>query len=333
MAGHHHHHSPSTSGEAPPRVDQKRRQLVQGLFALPAATMVLGAGRDAWALNNEVSITVEGAYRVIRCNAIPNHATGSFPNSRNPNAIEAQDLEYRVTVNPTRSGRFASAQGSGFGVAVNGVPFDPFTAEFWNNDRNWNYDAVSGQTDLGLDQNDAHVQPGGKYHYHGWPTGLIGSWSPNAHSPIIGWAADGFPIYAAYGFSDPTNAAGPVAKMTSGWRVKSGSRPSGPGGSYDGTYFEDWEWVAGLGILDQANGRETVTPDFPNGTYAYFLTEDWPIVPRYFAGTPDQSFSNRGGTPPGGAGQGSGGQRGGGQGRPPPGNGQRPPPGQRPPRR
>ena len=60
-----------------------------------------------------------------------------------------------------------------FGVAVNGVPFEAGTAEFWNGDRAWNYEAKSGKIDLGLDQNDAHVQPGGVYHYHGLPTGLV----------------------------------------------------------------------------------------------------------------------------------------------------------------
>ena len=50
-----------------------------------------------------------------------------------------------------------------FGVALNGVPFDPGTAEYWENDRSsdWRYDALSGKINLGLDQNNAHVQPNG----------------------------------------------------------------------------------------------------------------------------------------------------------------------------
>jgi hypothetical protein len=56
---------------------------------------------------------------------------------------------------------------------VNGIPFDAATNEFWNNNRAWNYDALSGKIQLGTDSSNAHVQPGGVYHYHGLPHGLI----------------------------------------------------------------------------------------------------------------------------------------------------------------
>ncbi len=332
MAGPHRHSRPHPlpDDHAPPLVDPDRRQLIVGLGLLPLALMT----GKAWALSGRVSITAEGGYRVIASNAIPDHPTGRFPNAHNPNAIAEQDLNFRAPLAPNRTGHFRIVQGYNFGVAVNGVPFDPFTAEFWNRDRNWNYDAISGFIDLGLDDNNAHVQPGGKYHYHGWPKVLIKAWSPDRHSPIVGWAADGFPIYAAYGFTDPSNAGAGVKKMTSGWRVREGARTGGPGGRHDGRFFADWEWVTGQGDLDRANGRETVTPDFPNGTYAYLLTEEWPVIPRYFAGEPDRSFAvgppqgmrgRPGGGPGGGPGSGPGGGPGG---RPPPGH---PPPFGRPP--
>lgn len=304
-----------TKSESPPLVDQKRRQLIKGLGLLPAALMLSGTGR-AWALSNRVSFQTAGGFRLIRSNAIPDHETGRFPNAHNPNAISAQELSFKMPLRPTRSGHFSVVRGWNLGVAVNGVPFDPFTAEFWQGDRRWNYDAIAGFVDLGLDQNNAHVQPGGKYHYHGWPKGLIRAWSPNTHSPIIGWAADGFPIYAAYGYSDPEDPNSRIRAMASGWRVRQGAREGGPGGNYDGRFFEDWEWLAGEGDLDQANGRETITPDFPQGTYAYFLTESWPVIPRYFAGNPDNTFRNG---PPGG-GMSPGGPAGGHR-RPPPGGG------------
>jgi len=53
--------------------------------------------------------------------------------------------------------------------------------------------------------------------------------------------------------------------------------------------------VKGSGDLDICNGRFTITKDFPNGTYAYFLTEDWPVIPRYFKAEP---LKLRGGGPP-----------------------------------
>jgi len=316
---HHHEHRVTPDSEAPPLVDAERRQLIAGLGLLPLALMVQGVGK-AWALSSRVTIESDGDYRKIMSNAIPDHPTGQFPNAHNPNSISEQDISFRAPLRPKRSGKFELVRWWNFGVAVNGVPFEPFTAEFWNGNRDWNYDAVSGFVDLGLDDNDAHVQPGGKYHYHGWPKGLIRAWSPNSHSPIIGWAADGFPIYAAYGYADPKDPNSGIKAMTSGWRVREGARNGGPGGNYDGRFFEDWEWRPGLGSLDQANGRETITPEFPDGTYAYFLTEQWPIVPRYFAGSPDSSFRvGPAGGPPGG---GAGGHR-----RPPPGGGFGPPPG------
>lgn len=73
------------------------------------------------------------------------------------------------------------------------------TGDFWTggNGAPWNYEA------LGLDENHAHVQPTGKYHYHGKPTGSLKDvgMSPDKHSPLVGWAFDGSPIYALYGYS------------------------------------------------------------------------------------------------------------------------------------
>ena len=99
--------------------------------------------------------------------------------------------------------------------------------------------------------------------------------NPTAHSPIIGWAYDGHPIYGPYGYVDPENAApyNAYKQIISSYRVKS-SRSALLSGLSDplGTYIEDYEYVQGLGDLDEYNGRFCVTPDFPNGVYAYFAT-------------------------------------------------------------
>ncbi|MFX8999754.1 YHYH protein, partial [Acinetobacter baumannii] len=83
------------------------------------------------------------------------------------------------------------------GVAINGVPFDPGTAELWNNDMRWHYEALSGliptQGGLGVDANNAHVQPNGAYHYHGLPMGLLNQLNYTTHMTLVGWAADGYP--------------------------------------------------------------------------------------------------------------------------------------------
>ena len=101
-----------------------------------------------------------------------------------------------------------------------------------------------------------------------------------------------------------TDAGSGVTNLASSYRLKSGDRPSdSPGGTYDGTFVADYEYVDGLGDLDECNGRDCVTPEFPDGTYAYFLTDEWPWVPTYLRGTPDDSFSPGPGGAGGGAGQ------------------------------
>ena len=99
--------------------------------------------------------------------------------------------------------------------------------------------------------------------------------NPTAHSPIIGWAFDGHPIYGPYGFEDPENATpyNSYKLMISSYSVKS-SRDALLNGLTDpmGTYIEDYEYLEGTGDLDQYNGRYCVTPEFPNGVYAYFST-------------------------------------------------------------
>ena len=74
----------------------------------------------------------------------------------------------------------------------------------------------------------------------------------------------------------------------------------GPGGKYDGTFIQDYEFVKGSGDLDECNGRKGVTPEYPDGTYYYVVTDAFPFIPRFYRGTPDSSFERRMGPPPGG---------------------------------
>ena len=71
-----------------------------------------------------------------------------------------------------------------------------------------------------------------------------------------------------------------------------------PGGNYDGAFIADYEYSENSGDLDQCNGIKINTPEFPDGTYAYFLTSSWPFIPRCFMGDPDSSFNMRGQGPP-----------------------------------
>jgi hypothetical protein len=272
---------------------------------------------------NQVSIAVEGDYRVIRANWIPDHTAGQFPNRNNPNRIAPQNHVVRVPVSPKIASRPTSSNGAWFGIALNGVPFEPGTAEFWS--REWKYEAMGGTMNLGLDANLAHVQPTGAYHYHGLPTGLIANRGGDKSGMLlIGWAADGFPIYTNTGYTDPMDAKSARKTIHTSYQLKKGGRPespNGPGGKYDGAFTADFEYVKGSGDLDECNGRVGITPEFPQGIYHYYITAEFPFLSRLMRGTPDPSFQKG----PGGPG-GPGGPRGR-KGPPPGGPGFGPPPG------
>ncbi len=290
---------------------------------------------------NEVKIEVREGIRHIASNGIPDHATGQFPGKGNPNRISAQKYAFKMPESPKATEKPVSIGSTGggpppmlVGVALNGVVFDPGTAEWWHNDRTsgWNYEALSGKIDLGADSSHAHVQPNGAYHYHGVPTALVerlakdAGVSAESRMTLIGWAADGFPIYSERGHDKADDAKSAVRVLKPSYRVKSGERTGdkAPPGKHDGTFVQDFEYVAGLGDLDECNGRTGVTPEFPAGTYYYVITDSYPFIPRLLRGTPDASFSHR---PPGG---GAGGPGRGGPGGPGGPGGRRPPRGGNP---
>lgn len=242
----------------------------------------------------EVKIEEKDGYRLITANGIPDHPTGRFPSRGNPNAISPQDYHFRIPLKPTpKEGQ--PARGAAFGVAVNGVVFDPGTAELWNGDMRWHYEALSGlmgsRGKMGADENLAHVQPNGAYHYHGMPMGLLKKRDYTKKMTLVGWAADGYPIYGPYAYTNPNDPKSPLKELKSAYRLKSGNRPGtdGPSGAYDGSFQQDYEFVKG-GDLDEYCGRTGVTPEYPNGTFYYVVTENWPFIPRRLKGTPDPSF-------------------------------------------
>lgn len=251
-----------------------------------------GNSSDSSQLQNQYSMTLEGDQRLITANGIPNHPTGDFPNAHNPNTISAQNYSISLPVHPEQASSDSELGLSPFGIAVNGVPFDPLAAEFWNNDRNstWEYEALGNGIDLGTDDSNAHVQPNGAYHYHGMPTGLMKTIGTGVRHYLVGYAMDGFPIYAEYGYAEAQNAQSAVRELKASFRIKSGTRPDGPGGEYDGTFTADYEYVAGSGDLDECNGRVGVSPEYPDGSYMYFITNNYPFIPRCYKGTPAASL-------------------------------------------
>ena len=265
---------------------------------------------------SEFSMTTTNNERIISSNNIPDHLVGLFgggQGSLNPNEISPQFENYVIscipTVNPTLTSLLNDAgQGQNlgpqyaFGIMLNGIELDPVAAEPFphngnlsdpNNNWEWNKEALN--VNLGLDCNNGHVQPNGKYHYHATPVSYLNSLGlSNNEMTLIGYAADGFPIYYKYAYSVADNNSSNIQIMKSSYQLKSGDRPgdgiTAPCDEYNGVYSNDYEYVENLGNLDEANGRNGVTPEYPNGTYYYVLTDEFPGVPRYFKGSPSNDF-------------------------------------------
>ena len=118
----------------------------------------------------------------------------------------------------------------------------------------------------------------------------------DGHSKILGFALDGYPVYGPYGYATPTDNASAVKIIISSYALnttRTGILNPSTGllvlppigttaeGKYPlGTFVQDYSYVGG-GDLDEHNGRYCVTPDYPNGTYAYFATVDNSLKPTY----------------------------------------------------
>ena len=140
------------------------------------------------------------------------------------------------------------------------------------------------------------------------------------HSPILAWLSDGYPLYGPYGYSDPNDPNSAVIRMRSGYQKRDGSNgtdnlsstgrtrlpawaATSQGRSADlpsslhgpntssialGHYIEDYDHLGSLGFtqgvdydLDVHNGRFCTTPEYPEGTYAYFVTIEADGTPKY----------------------------------------------------
>lgn len=107
---------------------------------------------------------------------------------------------------------------------------------------------------------------------------------------MIGFAADGFPVFGSF-----IRDGGTIRTARSSYQPKTGTRPGGTdglGGTYDGTYVDDYTYVAGSGDLDGCSG---MTMD---GAYGYVVTATYPYILGCFTGTPDPPF-RKPGTGPG----------------------------------
>jgi hypothetical protein len=130
---------------------------------------------------------------ILESQNLPNHPTAKFPNSGNPNTIRAQNFTFRIPLVPKPAEQITPPLMGPVGVAINGVVFfNPFEAGGMN--------AVAGYSEVWFDSCCGHPEQRGAYHYHKYPTCVKTPFPDNGkgHSPVIGFAWDGYPLYGPY---------------------------------------------------------------------------------------------------------------------------------------
>lgn len=263
----------------------------------------------------------------VNATGMPAYKVGPFTGDGNTNQAGNQNAIFKLPLNPTENtGTKTPTSGGNIGIFINGVAmFDFRDGVAWNTSTNsvcggpgnppcpggpatvqsWNRDAVLYEKP-GFDCSKGHPA-GTNYHHHQNPSAFdldlnvisticnlydgdgLYAINPSQHSPLIGYAYDGFPIYGAYGYAN-TNGTGGITRMKSGYQLRNitvrthwadGTDVSdGPAVSATyplGSFREDYEWVAhpsDESYLDEHNGRFCVTPEYPAGIYCYFATVD-----------------------------------------------------------
>ena len=262
---------------------------------------------------NSVYVTTKG---------IPSYPTGPFLDG-NPSQASDQNAIFKFPLTPTQNtGTPTNTSGGNIGVLINGVAiFDYRDGVSWNNaqgkvcggpiqtctgDGKWNRDAVIGEK-AGFDCAKGHPAMG-NYHHHQSPSAFkldktvisticnlydadgLYVIDETKHSPLLGFAYDGFPIYGAYAYKN-IDGTGGIIRMKSSYNLRAITTrtayadgttvTSGPAVSttYPLGYFrEDYEYktttAATPDYLDEHNGRFCKTPEYPNGIYCYFATVD-----------------------------------------------------------
>ncbi len=288
-------------------------------------------------LVNCQKVEYSSAFVYVTATGVPSYPTGPFLDG-NPSQATDQAAIFKIPLAPQQNtGTPISTSAGNIGVFVNGVAlFDYRDGVAWNTTTNspcggpgnppcpggpsatqsWNRDAIPAEM-VGFDCSKGHPAMG-NYHHHQNPSAFkldlnvvsnicnlydadgLYVIDSTKHSPLIGYAYDGFPIYGAYGYKNADGTGG-ITRIKSGYNLRNISVrthhtgnvdvPDGP--AVSSTYFlgyfrEDYEFVLNTAedYLDEHNGRFCVTPEYPNGTYAYFATVDanWNSAYPYVVG-------------------------------------------------
>jgi YHYH protein/Secretion system C-terminal sorting domain len=269
---------------------------------------------------NTQEVAYSASWVYVSTNGIPAYPTGPFLDG-NPSVATDQNAIFKFPLTPTpNTTNPTPTNGGNIGVFINGVAlFDYRDGVSWNNNTGaegggpimgppgqgiWNRDAIVAERE-GFDCAKGHPAMG-NYHHHQNPSAFdldltvisdvcnlydsdgLYVINPNVHSPLIGFAYDGYPIYGAYGFAN-TDGTGGVVRMKSSYQLRDitvrthyadgTDVTDGPdvNATYPlGHYREDYEFIApgASDYLDEHNGRFCVTPEYPDGIYAYFCTVD-----------------------------------------------------------
>jgi hypothetical protein len=269
----------------------------------------------------------------VSTHGIPTYVTGPFLDG-NPSLASDQNAIFKISLNPAKNtGTPTNTTGGNIGIFINGVAlFDYRDGVSWNNAQNklcggpiqppcagdqvWNRDAIVAERQ-GFDCAKGHPAMG-NYHHHQNPSAFnldlnvvstvcnlyaadgLYMIDSTKHSPLIGFAYDGFPIYGAYAYKN-IDGTGGIVRMKSSYSQRSitsrttyangNSVTAGPAVSttYPLGYFrEDYQYTAPTAsdYLDEHNGRFCITPEYPNGIYCYFATvdENWNSAYPYAVG-------------------------------------------------
>ena len=262
-------------------------------------------------------------YVYVTATGVPAFVTGPFATGPVSTALNNNYI-IKLPLNPTVASTNALVGMGAVAVFINGtVAYTAGDGGSYNNLNKWHSNAVYFEN-IGFDC--AHGHPGpmtSDYHHHQNPSAFNvetlpsssicnvyladGLYVPNSttHGPLIGFAADGFPIYGAYGYTNPLDTTSPIKRITPSYQLRSiTARTTLPNGTASvgptltemvqimgpgqpqiqailGAYLEDFEYVANLGDLDESNGRFCKTPEYPNGIYCYFATIDSTNKPVY----------------------------------------------------
>jgi len=225
------------------------------------------------------SVRVEGEYVSVESAGLSLRSFGVLEANQYDAPLGPRTVSFRIPLHPRPAHAPVHTPLGMIGVFVTGVPLYNAVGTVSYRDQNlWHQDAVAAS------QNG--VSP--------LLNALNGA--NDRHSPIIGFALDGYPIYGPYG-DRRMRSSYRLRKMTKRDVLPDGTAltpaQEGPAVGPEfplGTFAEDYEYVAGSGDLDEFNGRFVKTPEYPEGTYAYFLATDeggrpaWPylIGPRYY---------------------------------------------------